>query len=276
MDARKIKGTLWLGDLFSFDVIDDDKRYNFENLFQQYENNIETSTKRILSSLPVVGEDIKTETRRLFDYKFLNFVRNPYSIKNVLNTFPRLRKLRPTDPFHLTHFNRVLQGRKPHQQHLCQQLIISDDVYSDWLSVLFLLLTDFVGNERSMMKEVTDEMFQNPNHIVFVWIYTYDNETCLLSDRGYSIPVSPNEHFAMDFNLCSHGFIRYFIGDVNVLTPLCFSKELVAQFKTVPRSLTVTHISNDLAALEQYNQHVVYQCHQKVFNARRECYGIEC
>lgn len=276
-DARKIEGALCLEDLFSFDVLDDGNRYNFEKLFQQYEHNIAKSTQNILASLPVVGEDTKSEIRRLFDYKHLNFVRNPYSVEKILNTFSPLRKLRPTNPLHLADFNRVLQGRKPHQRRLCQQLNISEVDYPDWLSVLFLLLTQFTENSGNILEEVTEKMFQDPNNIVFVYIYTFDDKTCLISDRGYSIPTTPkSDHLAMDFNLFSRGFIRFFIGDVDALTPAHISKDVVAQFKATSKTFSVMNIQNDLNALEQYNKHVVYQCHQTVFNASRECYGIPC
>jgi hypothetical protein len=244
MDAKKIEGELCFGDLFSFDVLDDGNRYNFESLFQQYENNIAASTKKILSFLPVDGEGAKSEIRRLFDFKILNFVRNPYSIEKILNTFSPLRKLRPTNPLHLADFNRILQGRKPHQRHLCQKLNISEVDYSDWLSVLFLLLTQFTANGGNILEEVTEKMFQDPNKVVFDYIYTFDDKTCFISDRGYSCPDPENVPFAMDFNLFAHGFIRYFIVDVDALTPEHTANNLVARFKAMPKTFSVINISS--------------------------------
>jgi hypothetical protein len=107
-----------------------------------------------------------------------------------------------------------------------------------------------------------------------VLIYTYDEKTCLLSDRGYSTPLPEKDHLARDFNLYSHGFIRYLFGNLDLLAPASAPKELIENFKATPRSIDVHNIVNDLNALEQYNKHVVYQCRKNVFSSSIECYGL--
>ncbi|WP_186299578.1 hypothetical protein [Shewanella algae] len=110
----KISNTLSLNDVFSFDVLEKEAaRYNFEKLFHQYEASIKTNTESLIYKLPNAGADIKSEILNIFISKLLNFIRNPYSIKKVLNTFPQLREVHPTDPIHYKNFERVLNGRKP-------------------------------------------------------------------------------------------------------------------------------------------------------------------
>ena len=70
----------------------------------------------------------------------LNFVRNPFSVVKVLNSFPGLASYDPTAPALLADYRRVVSGRKPHQAHLCAKLDISDAQYVEWLRVLFMLL----------------------------------------------------------------------------------------------------------------------------------------
>lgn len=271
----KISNTLSLNDIFSFDVLEKEAaRYNFESLFHQYEASIKTNTESLISKLPTAGADIKSEILNIFLSKFLNFVRNPYSIKKVLNTFPQLRYVHPTDPVHYKNFERVLNGRKPQQAYLCKQLEVTEEEYADWLSVIFLLLTPLEKGQPNFLEQVVKGLYENPDLFIRILIYTYDDKTCLLSDRGYSIPLPENEHMAWDFNLYSHGFIRYFFGNLDLLAPATAPKELLERFKAGPKSIDVHNIVNDLNALEQYNKHVVYQCNKNVFNSSSECYGL--
>ena len=100
----KISSTLRFNDLFSFDVLGKEPvRYNFEKLFHQYESKIKENTEILLLKLASSG-DIKTEILNIFMFKLLNFVRNPYSIKKVLNTFPQLFQFHPTNSVHRENF----------------------------------------------------------------------------------------------------------------------------------------------------------------------------
>lgn len=271
----KISNTLSLNDIFSFDVLEKEAaRYNFEKLFNQYEVSIKTNTESLISKLSTAGADIKSEILNIFLSKFLNFVRNPYSIKKVLNTFPQLKDVHPTDPIHYKNFERVLNGRKPQQVYLCEQLGVTEEEYTDWLSVIFLLLTPLEKGQPNFLEQVIKGLYENPDSFIMVLIYTYDDKTCLLSDRGYSIPLPENDHMAWDFNLHSRGFIRYIFGNLDLLTPAAAPKELIKKFKAGPKSIAVHNIENDLNALEQYNKQVVYQCNKNVFNSSSECYGL--
>jgi hypothetical protein len=89
--GRAIASTLSMLDLFSFDVKGGGRiRGNLETLFQKYEENIEMHTKGLLKKLADNSNDIKAEIIDLFASKLLNFVRNPFCIEKVLNSFPGL------------------------------------------------------------------------------------------------------------------------------------------------------------------------------------------
>jgi hypothetical protein len=97
-NGRPIGSNLSLFDLFSFDVPGDTQlRRNFESLFQKYEAHIEAHTKSLLAKLNAGSRDIKAEIIDLFAAKLLNFVRNPFSIVKVLNSFPGVASYDPTD-----------------------------------------------------------------------------------------------------------------------------------------------------------------------------------
>ncbi len=188
----KITGTLSLIDIFSFDVLEKDSgRYNFEKLFLRYESDIKTNTESLISKLTVNQADMKSEILNIFVSKFINFVRNPYSIKKVLNTFPYLRSFKPVEPIHSENFERGLNGRKPHQEYLCRELEITDEDYKNWLATIFMLLTPFDEERQVLLEHVIKNMYENPETFITVMIHTYADKTCLLSDRGYSNIVDP-------------------------------------------------------------------------------------
>lgn len=274
-EGSKIAKTLSLNDIFSFDVLDRaPTRYNFEKLFYQYEANIKSNTESLILKLSCPSADIKSEILNIFLSKFLNFVRNPYSIKKVLKTFTSLKNKYPTNPLHHKNFERVLNGRKPHQSDLCDQLSISEEEYRDWLTMIFLSLSSFEENQPNFLEHMIKGLYEDPENYISITIYTYNDKTCLLSDRGYSIPSPENKHMIWDFNLYSHGFIRYAFLDLEALTPKRTPQNIIEKYKASPKSIKVYHESNDLSALEQYNRHVVYQCYKNVFNSSSECYGI--
>lgn len=274
-NGLKISNTLSLNDIFSFDVLEKEAvRYNFEKLFHKYESNIKNNTDSLLLKLSTAEADIKPEILNIFLSKFLNFVRNPYSIRKILNTFPQLNELQPTNPVHYKNFERVLNGIKPQQNYLCNQLGVTKEEYKEWLSLIFLLLTPFEEDQPNFLEEVVKGLYENPDLFIIVMIYTYDDKTCLLSDRGYSIPLPEDDHLSLDFNLYSHGFIRYVFTDIDLIAPQNAPKNLIEKFKKNQKSIPVHHIINDLNELERYNKHVVYQCSKNVFNSSSECYGL--
>lgn len=274
-DGIKITKALSLNDLFSFDILEKDpQRYNFESLFQKYESNIKDNTLSLLEKLPTNDANIKPEILNIFISKFINFVRNPYSIKKVLNSFPTLTNVHPTDPFHYENFERILKGRKPHQKYLCEELEISEKEYAEWLSVIFLLLAPLDKEKPNLLEQIIKNIYESRESFIMVMVYTYDENTCLLSDRGYSIPLPEQDHMAFDFNLCSRAFIRYVFSNVDAIAPKAAPKELTESFKSMPKTIHFHKFSNDLNALEQYNKHVVYQCFETVFNSSTECYGL--
>jgi hypothetical protein len=128
--GRPIESNLSLFDLFSFDVPGESRlRLNFESLFRKYEGYIKDHTQSLLAKLNAGSGDIKVEIINLFAAKMLNFVRNPFSIVKVLNSFPDLASHDPTDPALLADYRRVVSGRKPQQAHLCAELGISEAQY---------------------------------------------------------------------------------------------------------------------------------------------------
>lgn len=278
--GRSIASNLVLYDLFSFDVKNKHAtRKNFEALFGQYEAGIRENTESLIGKLASPGSDVKGEILGIFATKLLSFLRNPYSVKKVLATLGGLRGYRPTEADQLGEYNAIIAGKKPQQEYLCSNLEVSPVEYQAWLSALFMLLIRPKDGGPNLLEGVVKALYENPSHLVTVRVDQYTGEhsdkRCLLSDRGYCNPLPQSPHLAFGFNLCSHAFISYVFTDVDKAAPKNIDSQMVEAFKRSPRTVTVFHLKNDLAALSNYNRNVVFQCQSKVYSSSRTVYGIE-
>ena len=188
--GRSIDRNLSLFNLFSFDVSRDRcVRANLESLFQKYETYIELHTRNLLAKIDTNTNDIKAEIVDLFATKLLNFIRNPFCVQKVLNTFPVVATFHPTDPVLLESYQRTADGRKPHQEHLCRQLGISDAQYVEWLRVLFMLLMEPGNGHPSLFDSLIKSLIEDRKMNGAAFIFQYDSHRCLLSDR--ILPTAP-------------------------------------------------------------------------------------
>lgn len=273
--GHSIDATLSMLDLFSFDVPGGGPlRMNLESLFQKYEANVEAYTKSLLEKLATRDVDIKAEIIGLFAAKLLNFIRNPFCIEKVLNTFPGVASLEPTDPELLATYRKIITGRKPHQAHLCSRLGISDQTYVSWLRLLFVLLMDTgAGNPAgwpNLFEGVIKGLFENHDTQASAFVWVYDRDHCLLSDRGFCQPIPDGAYMAMSFNLCSTAFVDYVFADAAALVQGHASPEFVANalaaWKQRPEAtIHVTMTRNNRDMLGRYNRRVIEQCYERVY-----------
>lgn len=275
-NGRAIGANLSLFDLFSFDVPDGGLvRHNFETLFQKYEDHIAVHTRSLLTKLNNGSSEIKTEIIDLFAAKLLNFVRNPFCIPKVLNTFPDLATYEPTDPDLLTAYRRIVSGRKPHQTHLCAELGISDVQYVKWLRVLFMLLVPMADGQPNFFESIIKGLLENRRTYLAALIFEYDSAQCLLSDRGFSQPIESGPHMSFSFNLCSTAFVDFIFADPATLVRGKASSEFVAQaissWETLPeKQIDITFLRNRYDMLARYNRRVIEQCYRRVYCSAKD------
>lgn len=280
--GRLISESLAIRDLFSFDVAQDKKsRVNFEPLFGHYEATIRGTTLRLLDRLEAVGpvmqaglvpvrdSELYQDLVELFTAKLLNFARNPHSIRKVLNTFGSLADYEPTAPHNREYFERILNGRKPHQQWLCAELGITEEDYIRWLKMLFMLFIEYDKDNNSMLSGVTKALFESTQHIVSVMVCTYVDQVCLVSDRAFSTNIRKDGIDAFDFNLCSRAFIRYTFGRLDALVPQA-PRALIDGFRRPARELMFYYQKGDLDLLCSFNTNVIYQSAQRVYSAIKD------
>ncbi len=277
--GRSISTNLALRDLFSFSVIEGEQdRLNLEALFGQYEVGIKTNTDELLRKLRSGDSDIKKELIELFVAKFMNFLRNPYSIHKVLNTIGGLLAYEPTDPILLAHYQAVLEGKKPHQEYLSQQLGIDSPTYKRWLAVLFMALFRPAPDVPNLMEGIVKGIFENPNSspqaAILQYVDKHADKRCLLSDRGHISVLPDAQGLSFSFNLNSTAFINYTFFNTDQFATDKVLPHVIEFYKTQPKNMQVQFITNNLDALISYNRNVVYQCAQHVYCSSTAVFGV--
>lgn len=250
-------------DLFTFDIIDHKYRENFESLFQMFEDDLVEITDIILKKAHCSNQSFDLEPFHLFIVKFFNVIKSPYSINECLSLFSDVLKYRPHAEVLDELLDKIEQPNNLSVKHLCEKYSITTKEYSSWLSVIFMLTID-MGNNKKIYIEFVKSLFECNKTDVFVEIYTFDDDCCLLSDRGYTKPNSKEKSLVFDFNISSKCFIRYIFLERKNIKP--------SQFK-IHCSLSVKH--NDFYKLKQYNQLVIIQSHKRVFNSRDYITGCD-
>lgn len=273
--GRTIASTLSMLDLFSFDVPGGGPlRMNLEALFHKYEANVAIHTKSLLEKLAAGSADIKTELIDLFAAKLLNFVRNPFCIQKVLNSFPGVGQYEPTDPELLAVYRRIVKGQKPHQAHLCQQIDVSQEAYVEWLRLIFVLLMQIGDDQPNLFEGMIKGLFEARDTQAAAFVWTYDQGVCLLSDRSYCQPIPDGPHMAMSFNLCSTAFVDYVFADAATLiegrvAPAFVANALTAWRQRPQATINVTVTKNNRPMLARYNRRIIEQARERVYCAEK-------
>lgn len=282
-NGRLISQSLSLRDVFSFDVLPDRTRHNFEDLFGGYEATIQKNTLSLLSKLDGSGSpDIKEELLAIFVAKFMNFLRNPFSIKKVLNTIGPLLQYEPTDPDILAQFKMVVDGNNPQEAYLCQELCITSDEYRGWLRALFLMLRRLMPDQPNFMEHTVKSLYEQPSVLPMACIHRYTGEdpdkVCLLSDRAFASPL-PEPYTSFHFNLSSRAFISYVFAPIEeskfaIAMPAHVREKLFETYRNSRKTVRVVHSYNDFAALARYNQSVVSWCFKSVYSSSPTVCGV--
>lgn len=268
--SNAIEKNLSMLDLFSFDVDRSQKlRHNFEALFNRYEAKVETLTETLLAKLAGGDRSVESEVVDLHSAKLLNFVRNPFSVPKILDTFGALGDFMPlrADVFRL--FRVVLQGRRQHQKYLCEALGITDAQYERWLRMLFNLLMELEPGSPPMLDQIVKTMFDAKDFVIGVFVSTYSSPGCLLSDRGFSTNIEGDStQSGFDFNLNSRAFIRYIaMSRKRPQTPANIPQSVIDAYMSSDQPVRIYYERNDVELLRSFNMNVIVQSHRHVYGA---------
>lgn len=212
----------------------------------------------------------------LFAAKFLNFLRNPYSVAKVLNTIGEAASALPTDPTLKTAYQEVISGSRPHQRSICQRFGLSDETYERWLRTLFMALASDPRTPLNLFEETVKGLFESCYTIVDLHDCSQaaPQHVCLLSDRGFTMPLQNDSEFAFEFNLTSGAFVTYAFFDPRAGLEQRFADRSTRDPALVERAVAglraqvkVSLHVDDLPQLARYNQLTAFQCFSTVYGA---------
>lgn len=269
-------------DLFSFDV-QGNIRANLERCFGRYENDITIHTSRFINKVIARQKvDITEEYLTLLACKFLNFMRNPHCVKKILNTVGSdIDEYHPADPAQRALLGAFMSGVKPYQESVLQTFGLDLEDYRRWAKALFLMVA--VGESG---RYLLDGFVRGLLSRSFGWTRLFyfsegaPDAFCLLSDRAHNDITQAEMRSAggsmLEFNLTSKAFIR--VGLLNVAQSIPPEIKANPRYSgvenTIPRSMNVDSVMDDMETLSFYNRNSVYQCKQRVFCAARAAHGI--
>jgi hypothetical protein len=266
----KIRNNLAWTDLFTFDAAGLTLVPNLESCFQDYEQTIARQSQALLFKLQTDGQNagIKDEILNIFAAKFLNFLRNPYSVVKALNTVGPALQFIPTEPRLAEAFAKITANGDSQQRAVCRRFDLTTEQYWNWLKALFLMLMRDPSSSSSMFEQLVVEMFEQRYVIVMVYHYTAlePRHVCLLSDRGFSVPHEGDAMMAIDFNIAATAFVRYIFCDIDGMAPEGTPQDVIADLKE-QRRVRVVYTVNDIDALARYNRLALHQCHRRVYAA---------
>jgi len=255
--GRTISSSLSMLDLFSFDV-----------------GGIGDLTTKLLHAHATRSNEINQEVFGLFVAKMVNFIRNPFSVAKVLDTFGIMGQHHPTDPQVYAEYQRILTGRRPHQAHLCTELGISDQQYEAWLRVLFMLLTPLANGQVTMLEQALGTLFKDRDLALHIHLHTYTTQRCLLSDRGWTVPVPEDRHSVFDFNLSAQAFIRYAFLDYEAALGYPLPPMIRQGLLRGPKLVQHWYFHDDIVALDVFHRRIIEQSFQRVFSSGLSPYSV--
>lgn len=277
----KISSNLYFDDLFTFYKGAENIRKNLEGAFGEYESKILSLTNTLMEKINdnENGSDVSDLLVELLRVKFLNFLRNPFSIKKILNSVGDLPNHYPVQKNIFEEFRLIEGSYKPHVDRLCNLFNVTYEEYIKWIKMLFLVLMRPDGTSENMLEGLVRNLLENKDFkmmfIVFHYTGEHEDKKVCLSDRTWVDCIEDNaDQMGMDFNLTSNAFLRFGAASIKKLTPPGTPQYVVDAAMARMKNIDCIVIENDLDALKSYNQNAVLQSYERVFCSSPNIYGL--
>lgn len=246
-----IKNNLSKDDLFTFKIGNDKDRFNFEFFYIQYEQDIHKWTMQLLDKIDQQHADITDEIYQIFVFKLMNFIRNPYNVKKVINTFKSTLSYIPTSEKYKEINEELKKINEDDQQKICMEFGISLEEYREWLLINLLTIGAKSEDGVNLLYLLTQSLFDPVNMIIDIKLFKYSQKSVLLADRGFIELCRDVDLFNFSINLTKRVFISYtFISKKHrkdIWNNLSF------------KNIDVDIIEDDFRILNKYNSFVVNQ-----------------
>lgn len=275
----KIENNLSYDDLYTFNFLEGRFRENFESFFQNYENNIETHIKNMEDKCNDNHQDVNLEIVNIFLYKLMNIIRNPYFIKETIVIFEDLLKVDISEDNDII---RVMNFTSEGKDKVYKEYNITAGDYKKWLMIIYLAITK-KDREKFLLENIVRNIFNNKDYHKDVLIFFYDNNFCLLSDKGFNLDSIGDGNFVLEFNLRKDVFISFPFFSSHYMSNLMkqelgvsdeYIQEVLSVKKRLNRSIEARKNPNKIEALSEYNKRTIQNCHEHVFGASTEYEGV--
>lgn len=251
--AVGIKNNLSAKNLFTFSNSENGENYNFEDIFSRYENNITLLNRTFNNKMSINDENLCKEIFEIFLCKFVNMIRNPYSVRLVIEILSEFEKYIPSSN-DINHMDKkIVNLENNNKDQVCQIFGFSEDDYRRWLRIIFLTLGRYNReNGFTPIDYLVEQELLNPHKtVVRIDVYKYDNERCLISDKGFC-ELKAEHGFNLTFNIDKKCLVSFTFVSGNGETV----DEKDSEF--------VVH-KNNIDALKKYNSACIEQSHEHVF-----------
>jgi hypothetical protein len=277
----KIEDNLSFDDLFSFEILNEKQRYNFEQSFGRYEQKVGELTKSLLEKVKAINNDIKEEVLEIFALKLLNTFRNPYCIEKTLNTIGSLTQYSPSNVELKILYKKIDMFEHPQLEDIVASFHVTVESYKKWMKSLFMILVPKVDQESNLLELTVKRLFENNKSFINVFINEFSgipDAHPLISDRGFTMATDSEDHTAYEFNLSSTAFITYVFTDIKAYAKNTLGAERIQAITSLnekfPPEVKVRVMTNDPNALSRYNKNVIYQSFSTVFCKSKVVYGL--
>lgn len=270
--GTNIENNLSSKDLYTFEKLDSENRYNFELFFRKYEDRLHNLTVSLIKKTREgIEAYISDELREIFALKLLNSFRNPYRIKVTLEIIGVLSKHRPVDESSNNIYQKIEQNRNDYSKSIAEEFGVNEDEYIQWIKSLFILLCLDIKENKNILDLLIENVFTSKQIRVAIDYYADKNSEnyVVLPDTGY-VKICPNPtSLIYQFNLSANILLSYIIQEVNmtefaqseVNMPIGDIQKIISQITNIHYQTRI----NNLETLSEFNKLAISQSHSKVF-----------
>lgn len=290
---KKIQNTLMFQDLFTIIRLENTERINLERLFQRYEGdyllkvecllekiasvkNIKPKENKIKLELNLVLDDVKF----IYKYKLMNWIRNPYKIKELIKIFYPLISECILSPVELKLCDMVINKNDADSEYIRSFFGVSIEEYKQWLRLIISFLCFEKDDDNTRLDEFVRNFFFAKELMTIIFIFSYDNEHPLLPDVGLvRDPYDENHPFYMNISKSCFIALQHTVIESSHFNKFLknnnFSMEKISQLKEeLATSVRATLYTNELEVLAGYNKICVGASNSQVFSASPNVYGV--
>ena len=200
---KTIENNLSFRDLFTLSRLTEKERVNLENLFKRYESVYSEHVANVLGWVAKAREVFSNECQSIsfekiegcnaselissikliYTYNVMNWLRNPYKVKEVLRSFGEQSHMCVAQPDALELYFSLINKNVSEEEYICSTYKLSAEEYRAWMRVIILFLYSQNGG-ATILDGFVEEFFLADEYTTAVLVQAYDEKCALLSDIG--------------------------------------------------------------------------------------------